>query len=168
MEIINCNLSDLETIFELYNQAIAYQKIKKCAVWPVFNKLDVQNAITEKRQFKIVIKNEIACVFTYTFKDKSIWGDKDKNDAVYIHKIATDSKFKGQNLVGQIIEFSKQYARSNAKFFLRMDTVGENTGLINYYTKFNFNYLGLFQLDHFDDLPTHYHHAAVSLFELPL
>ena len=168
MEIINCNLSDLDVIFDLYNQAIAYQKIKNCAVWPLFNKLDVQTAINEQRQFKIIVKNQIACVFTYTFTDKSIWGNKDKNDAIYIHKIATDSNFKGQNLVGELVSFSKKYARKKAKSFLRMDTVGENKGLINYYTKHGFTYLGVVKLHNFSDLPAHYHHAEVSVFEMPI
>lgn len=166
MEITKCELLDHDVIFDLYNEAIAFQKTKNCAVWPAFATQDVTAAIKEKRQFKIVIDNQIACVWTYTFEDKSIWGERDKNDALYIHKIATNSNFKGRNLVKEIISFSKNYATLKDKFFLRMDTVGENTNLISYYTKFGFDFLGLFKLENFDDLPAHYYNANVSLFEM--
>lgn len=168
MKILNCDLSDLNAILDLYNQAIAFQKTKNCAVWPVFDAEDVLQAITEQRQFKISIDGSMAGVFTYTFNDKAIWEEKDKNDALYIHKIATSAKFKGQHLVKEIIDFSKIYALSKSKTFLRMDTVGDNKGLIAYYTQFGFNYLGLHQLKNYADLPLHYHRAAVSLFELAL
>ena len=166
MEITNCELKDLHDIFELYDQAIAFQKTKNCAVWPVFDVHDVTTAIVENRQFKITINQQIACVWTCTFEDKSIWGARDKNDAVYIHKIATNNNFKGQNLVAAIVNFSKNYALSKNKLFLRMDTVGENKGLIAYYKKCGFDFLGLYDLASFDDLPAHYFNAQVSLFEM--
>lgn len=166
MIITTCELSDLGGILEIYNQAIAFQKTKNCAVWPVFSDQDITLAINEKRQFKIVINNQIACVWTYTFQDKSIWGHRDQNDAVYIHKIATNFDFKGRNLVNEIVNFSKNYAILKNKSFLRMDTVGKNIGLISYYTKCGFDYLGLFKLAVFNDLPAHYFNAEVSLFEM--
>ena len=168
MDIKNCELSDIDDIVTLYKNAIAYQKTKKCAVWPMFSANDITLAINEKRQFKIIIENKTACIFTFTFQDKSIWGDKDQNDAVYIHKIATAANFKGKNLVNELIIFSKKYAKKHSKLFLRMDTVGENTGLIDYYTKCGFTFLGLNKLTSFTDLPKHYHNATVSLFELQI
>jgi hypothetical protein len=47
-----------------------------------------------------------------------------------------------------------------------LDTVGENQKLIEHYTSFGFNFLGLSQLTNTADLPKHYHNATVSLFEL--
>jgi ribosomal protein S18 acetylase RimI-like enzyme len=168
MEIKNCELSDVDAIIALYQAAIEYQKTKKCAVWPLFDIEDIKLAIAEKRQFKIIIENKMACIFTYTFDDAAIWGSSDCNDAIYIHKIATHPNCKGQNLVEKIIIFSKQQAIDKQKMFLRMDTVGENTGLISYYTKCGFTFLGLRKLTLFSDLPEHYHNATVSLFEMKI
>ena len=168
MEIYNCDLDDLEVILKLYQEATAFQKTKNCVAWPDFDVKDITAAIEQQRQYKIVIDQQIACIWTYTFDDKSIWGERDKNDAIYIHKIATNSNFKGQNLVQKIVDFSKNYAIQNNKTFLRMDTVGENTGLISHYKKFGFDFLGLVKLENFDDLPAHYFNAEVSLFEMKI
>lgn len=166
MEIKNCVFADLEIIFNLFDHAIAYQKTKNTVVWPVFNKQDIIDAISEKRQFKVVIENKIACVWTYTFGDQFIWGNKDKNDAIYIHKIATNPDFKGQNMVQKIVNFSTKLAIEKQKLFLRMDTVGQNKGLISHYTKCGFTFLGMFAIKEYINLPAHYHEAEVSLFEL--
>lgn len=73
-----------------------------------------------------------------------------------------------QNLVQHIAEWSKQYAFNNGKKFVRMDTVGENPGLINYYIKCGFTFLGLSKLKNTDTLPAHYYDATVSLFQIEL
>ena len=168
MNIENCTISDLKTIENLYTNARKIQLEKKAVVWPIFESNDILDAINDKRKYKICINNQIACVFTYTFEDQSIWGNLDKNDAIYIHKIATNANFRGNNLVQQLTDFSKKQAISMNKSFLRMDTVGENQGLISYYTKCGFEFLGLKKLDNFDDLPAHYHDASVSLFQLKI
>ncbi|MFP3835995.1 GNAT family N-acetyltransferase, partial [Chryseobacterium sp. SIMBA_028] len=85
--------------------------------------------------------------------------------AVYIHRIATNPDFRGQNLVQKIVEWGKQYALTNGKKFIRLDTVGDNPGLISYYTKCGFDFLGLSKLKDTAGLPAHYNNATVSLFE---
>jgi hypothetical protein len=47
-----------------------------------------------------------------------------------------------------------------------MDTVGENHGLIHHYTKHGFQFLGLFPLNDWSNLPAHYRNATLSLFEM--
>jgi hypothetical protein len=49
-----------------------------------------------------------------------------------------------------------------------MDTVGDNSGLINYYTKCGFEFLGLLKLKNTKGLPAHYDNATVSLFQIDL
>lgn len=66
----------------------------------------------------------------------------------------------------KIVEWSKQYALINQKIFIRLDNVGDNPGLISYYTKCGFKFLGLSKLQSTKGLPAHYDKATVSLFEL--
>jgi len=68
--------------------------------------------------------------------------------------------------VSKIVEWAKNYAIENQKQFIRMDTVGDNSGLINYYTRCGFEFLGLLKLRNTEGLPAHYHNATVSLFEI--
>ena len=168
MKIKNSGKDDIEAIFRLYRIATQYQKIKLAAPWPEFEKKLIEKEISEKRQWKIIMNEQIACVWATTFDDSHIWEERNADPSLYIHRIVTDPDFRGKNLVLEIVNWAKTYAKANNKAFIRMDTVGENTGLINYYTKCGFNFLGLHTLKNTSELPAHYHNAAVSLFEIPL
>ncbi|HEV8272366.1 MAG TPA: GNAT family N-acetyltransferase, partial [Chitinophagaceae bacterium] len=63
--------------------------------------------INEKRQWKLVIENTIACNWAITFSDKEIWGEKDKNDAIYIHRIATNPNFRGNRYIDRIVSWQR-------------------------------------------------------------
>lgn len=92
----------------------------------------------------------------------------DIDEIFYIHRIATNPDFRGQNLVGQIVEWVKSYAEENQKQFTRMDTIGDNPGLINCYKKCGFDFLGLLKLKNSKGLPAHYDNATVSLFQMTI
>lgn len=166
MEIQNSTSHDIEEIFRLYKIATDFQKTKFTVHWPEFERSLIETEIAENRQWKMVINNQIACVWATTFSDSQIWEERNNDPAVYIHRIATNPDFRGQNLVQHIVEWSKQFARSNKKRFIRMDTVGDNPGLISYYTKCGFEFLGLSKLKNTEGLPAHYNNATVSLFQL--
>lgn len=168
MEIRNSTPNDIYEIFRLYKLATDFQKTKFSVHWPEFEKGLVETEISENRQWKIEIDRKIACVWATTFNDPQIWEEKDEDPAVYIHRIATNPDFRGQNLVGKIVEWVKIYAVENQKMFIRMDTVGDNAGLISYYTKCGFDFLGLLKLKNTTGLPAHYDNATVSLFQITL
>lgn len=166
MKIQNSTRNDIEEIFRLYKIATDFQKIKFIVHWPEFERSLVETEIAENRQWKIVINDQIACVWATTFNDPNIWEQRNSDPAVYIHRIATNPDFRGQNLVQKIVEWSKQYALMNHKKFIRLDTVGDNPGLISYYTKCGFDFLGLLKLENTAGLPAHYDNATVSLFQM--
>jgi GNAT superfamily N-acetyltransferase len=166
MEIINCSIDDLDFILNLYKAATEYQKERFTSHWPEFDSQMVVNEISDHRQWKMTIDGEVACIWATTFSDPLIWEDKDIDPSIYIHRITTNPNFRGRGLVNKIVGWAKDHATQNKKRFVRMDTVGENRKLIEHYTSFGFDFLGLFQLTNTDGLPQHYHNAVVSLFEL--
>lgn len=168
MEIQNSTPADIDEIFRLYKIATDFQKTKFTVHWPEFERSLIETEIAENRQWKIVINNQVACVWATTFNDPQIWEERNNDPAVYVHRIATNPDFRGQNLVLQIVEWSKQYALANKKRFIRMDTVGDNPGLISYYTKCGFEFLRLSKLKNTEGLPAHYDNATVSLFQLDI
>jgi len=168
MQILNSTTNDIEQIFSLYKIATAFQKTKYIVQWPQFEQTLIETEVAELRQWKMLIDGRIACVWATTFSDPQIWEDKNTDPAVYIHRIATHPDFRGKNLVTAIVTWAKAYAKAHHKAYVRLDTIGENQGLINHYQKSGFNYLGLVNLKNTDQLPAHYHNAAVSLFELAL
>jgi len=168
-QVLPSTLADIDEIFRLYRLASAYQiAVKGTVVWPDFDRSMVAQEIAEGRQWKLVVGSTIACVWAITLSDPEIWGVKNADPAVYIHRIATNPDFRGQAFVVAIVQWAKEYARQHQKKFVRLDTVGENHGLIAHYTACGFTYLGLTKLTDTASLPAHYHGATVSLFELPV
>lgn len=133
MQIRNSDLKDIPKIFELYRIATEYMKSKKQVAWPEFQQQLICEEIKEKRQWKIIIDDEIACIWATTRNDELIWGEENKIPSLYIHRIATNPAFRGQNLVGNIVEWANEYCVKNKFKFVRLDTVGYNEGLIKHY-----------------------------------
>ncbi|RZK24549.1 MAG: GNAT family N-acetyltransferase [Hymenobacter sp.] len=160
--------ADSDEIFRLYRLAAAYQAATPGAtvVWPDFKRAMVEKELAEGRQWKLLLGDTIACVWAITFDDPQIWAAKNADPAVYIHRIATNPACRGRGLVKDIVQWAKDYARQHQKRFVRLDTIGENHGLIAHYTACGFTYLGLAELTDTAGLPAHYHDATVSLFEL--
>src|SRR5690606_5517905 len=169
MVISNCTIQDIDEIFRLYKIASDYQKAKKeVTIWPDFERSLVEKEIREKRQWKITIDGEVACVWAITFSDEQIWEKSDGDAAVYIHRIATNSDFRGNSFVTKIVDWSKEYAKQNAMDFVRLDTTGNNTRLIEHYKKSGFDFLGIVELSDSNGLPGHYSNAPVCLFEIKI
>ena len=169
MTITNATLTDIDTIFELYKIASDYQKTKKTVVvWPDFEREMVVSEIKENRQFKLIINNTVACVWAIAFKDEQIWETSKDDNAIYIHRIATNPEFRGQQFVSKIVAWAKDYAKTNTIDYIRLDTLGNNTSLINYYKKSGFDFLGMFDLKNTAGLPDHYHNQPACLFQIEL
>lgn len=169
MQILNSNLIDIPEIFRLYKLATEFQKLKfPDNQWPEFDKELITTEVLEKRQFKLIVGNEIACVWAITFNDAQIWEEKENNSSVYIHRIATNPEFRGQNFVQKIVDWAKHYAVGKSIKFIRLDTCGKNDRLINHYKNCGFNFLGMKKLENTSALPLHYYNADVCFFEIEL
>jgi len=169
LKIENSNIHDIDEIFKLYKLATAYQKTKFIDnIWPEFEQSLIITEIQESRQFKLIIDTTIACVWAITFSDPLIWEEKDIDPSVYIHRIATNPDYRGQNFVKHIVSWAKSYVKSHNKQFVRLDTCGNNSSLIKHYTNCGFTFLGINKLKNSDGLPSHYHNADVCFFEIRL
>nr|WP_121271381.1 GNAT family N-acetyltransferase [Pedobacter schmidteae] len=166
MKIIQSTLKDIDAIFELYDAGTAYQKKLGIQNWQGFERSMVQNTIEEGVQWQIVIDDELACVFTLALNDPLIWEEKDEDPAVYIHRIATNPKFRGRHFVKDIVAWVSAYASENQKSYVRMDTLSGNDKLNAYYVSCGFSYLGVVKLKNTAGLPLHYQDGSFSLFEL--
>nr|WP_084407048.1 GNAT family N-acetyltransferase [Pedobacter panaciterrae] len=168
MEILNSQPEDIDLIFSLYEQGTAYQKTVAEKHWKGFDRGMVMDEIRHGRQYKIMIDGQVACIFCISFSDPHIWLERNKDPAIYLHRIATDSSFRRRGLVKNIVEWVTQYARKNHKRFIRMDTGSGNEKLNSYYVGCGFRYLGITQLNNTDGLPDHYKAGSSSLFEIDI
>ena len=169
MKINKSTKEDIPEIFRLYKLATDFQKIKFPENhWPQFDENMVTAEVTENRQFKLVIEDKIACVWAITFSDPQIWEDAANDTSIFIHRIATNPDFRGNNFVKIIVEWAINLAKEQNKQFIRMDTCGKNEGLIQHYQNCGFNFLGTKKLENTSNLPSHYHNVEVCFFEIKL
>lgn len=168
MHIINSDTTDIETIFHLYDEAVAFQKTKFDKHWLDFDRDMVLQEITEGRQWKIMEGEDVACIFAIAYEDPFIWKEKNEDPSIYIHRIVTNPSYRGRAYVKHIIEWAKEHALQTDKKFIRMDTWGDNDALINYYTKCGFDYLGSITPTASKHLPKHYSAIFLSLFQIKL
>ncbi len=167
-DIKNVQIEDIENIQQLYTEAIKLQKRKKEVHWPFFEKEIIEKEIEEKRIWKLIINNEIACTWVTTFEDLDIWREKNNTPSLYLHRITTNIKYRGRKLVSKVIQWSKQFAQENKRFFLRLDTAGINAGLITLYVRNGFKFIGTTVIENTENLPVHYHGAEICLFEMKI
>ena len=167
-KITNSTINDTDAILKLYDDGTAYQKTVAKTSWKGFERQMVEKEIAENKQWKIIIDGQIACVFSTTFSDPFIWQEKNKDPAIYIHRIVTNPLFRGHSFVKKIIVWAKQFAKGNNKQFIRMDTGSGNEKLNNYYVSCGFNYLGITKIVENEILPAHYKNRDFSLFEMKI
>lgn len=167
-KIINSNPEDIDIILGLYDAGTALQKQVAEKHWQGFDPEMVATDIREKRCWKIMEEDQIAAVFTLTFQDPFIWKEKDKDPAVYIHRISTHPDFRGNGYVKDIVRWAREYAAGIGKTYIRMDTGSGNEKLNNYYVSCGFDYLGVVATEDSNDLPAHYKGGTSSLFEIQL
>lgn len=164
--IVEAVLEDIDEVFRLYDLATSYQKTKTDKTWSGFERELIETEISESRLWKIIENNEIACVFSIAFSDELIWGKKDQDPSIYLHRIATNPDYRGKGYVKKIIQWAEEYALANGIEYIRLDTFGDNHALIGYYVKCGFKFLGLTSPKNTDELPKHYEGISLSLFEI--
>ncbi|ROI05996.1 GNAT family N-acetyltransferase [Chryseobacterium sp. G0240] len=164
--ITNTTLQDIHEIFELYKIASDFKKKVSGIQWPEFDRDMIEAEINERRHWKITVDGQIACVWSITFSDIQVWGERNSDPSVYIHRIATNPSFRGQKFVEQIAGWARPFALENNKRYVRMDTTAGNQRLTDYYVQCGFSHLGSKKMTDTTGLPAHYHHAIMELFQL--
>jgi DNA-binding MarR family transcriptional regulator/ribosomal protein S18 acetylase RimI-like enzyme len=167
IQFVNCQITDLPTIFGLYDQAIAYQKTVFHKQWLGFDQAMIEAEVRENRQWKGLVGGEVACIFAVSFSDAQFWGELDREPAIYLHRIVTNPAFRGGGYVRHIVDWAKPYARQLGKAYVRLDTWGDNQKLIDYYVAHGFAYLKTITLGQLVGLPKHYQ-GTLALLQLPV
>jgi ribosomal protein S18 acetylase RimI-like enzyme len=168
MEFLRSNFSDTQTIFTLYDAAIAHQKAVSDMHWLPFDKVLVVKEIEQGRQWKVIIDGAVACVFVVAYEDPAIWGTEDTRPAIYLHRIVTNPAFRGRNFVGEIIKWAREHCQENGIRLIRLDTWAENHKLREVYTRNGFRFLGDAPPADSTNLPSHYSGIILGFYEIYL
>ncbi len=164
--IVNSTHKDMDNIFDLYDAAIMFQKLKFIKHWPQFSRGMIVTEINEGRHFKITASGAIAGIVSVTYNDAEIWGGQDADAAIYLHRIVTGPGFRGHNLVGQIVEWTKQFAALNSIDYIRLDCFADNENLVAYYVKQGFTFLRDVLVKETANTPKHYIGNPLALLQI--
>ena len=166
MYIINCTPADINTLLQLYQWGKEYQQKKSNQNWGNFDRVGLAQEIEEKRLWKIVENNTIVCVFLTANSDPHIWGEKNNDPAIYLHRIVTHPAYRGNGYTNKIIAWAKKIGKKSGKKFIRIDTWHDNQKLIDFYTRCGFTFRGIIKPEITDRLPEHYRGISLCLFEI--
>lgn len=169
MKIVNATLKDIDTIFQLYDDATEFQKEKKVTIpWAGFKRALIEEEINEGRLFKITDDGAIACVFSIAFTDPLIWKEKNSDPAIYIHRIATSKHKRGRGYTTYIVDWARDFGKAHQKQFVRLDTNSDNYPLHEYYKRIGFTQLDDVKPTSIEALPKHYETITLATFELEI
>lgn len=167
-QIKNATMADLDFIYWLFEQAIAYQKRNNYVGWNSYDKNYIKQDVENKLQFKIVMGDTILCIFSICFKDALIWREKDKGDAIYLHRVVVNPAFKGQKMFEKVLSWIATFAKKEGLKYIRMDTWTANPQIIEYYKGYGFVFLENYTTPNTPDLPEQHRNLTVALLELKL
>jgi len=164
--IVPTTLADLPAIYRIIEDAIHFTRQNNYPVFPYYAKEILEVDIALQQQYKLVMQNEIAGFFSVCYSDEIIWGEK--GDAIYLHRVAIDSRFKGQRQFQHILDWAIAHAKEKGKLFVRLDTWAQNPKLIDYYKGHGFEEVGRIITPDTNDLPETHRKLALVLLEIKL
>ncbi|WP_411030999.1 GNAT family N-acetyltransferase [Spongiimicrobium sp. 3-5] len=151
--ITHTEKQDLKVICWMFNEAIVYQKRNNYPVWPPYDSNILANYIVKKEQRKVVVNDQIACVFSVCYSDPLIWREMDGDPSVYLHRLVVNPNFKGQRNFEKVLKWTIAHAKQLKLRFIRMDTWANNPPLVDYYLSFGFKVVEYFTTPDVAELP---------------
>lgn len=165
LHIRHTSPDDLPAIFRLFEDSILYQEKNGYPVWRNYDRDAIRRDIENGNQYKIVSEAAIGLVFSVAYRDPIIWRDRDKGDAIYLHRIVVNPAFKGQRLFGLVLDWAKAHVQERKLKSIRMDTWAANPTIIDYYKSFGFGVVEHYTTPDTPELPAHNRNLALTLLE---
>lgn len=168
IRISNTTTNDWEEVTKLFKYALSLQGKDGYRVWDSIDEAALLSDIKNKYQYKIVQNDEIICIFSIQYQDPVIWRDRENNDSIYLHRIVTNAKYKGQKCFAKVLNWAKDHALRDNRNFVRMDTWADNPRIIDYYKSFGFQYIEHFTTGDDLSLPKQHRNVELVLMELKI
>jgi GNAT superfamily N-acetyltransferase len=167
-EIINTTKDDLQFVFTLFDHSVSYQQSNGYPDWENYDRNAIKKDTENKNQYKIMLGDEIAMVFSACYTDKLIWREMDKGESIYLHRIVVNPACKGRKLFGVLFNWSVSHAKDKGLKNIRMDTWAANNKIIGYYESFGFTLIESYTTPNLEALPVHNRNLAMALLEFKL
>ena len=166
IQIVNTTIDDLSSVLWLFEQAMELQGKNGYKVWNSIDRTALEKDIQNKLQYKIVKGTDIHCIFSVQYTDPFIWGKRDQQDAIYLHRIVVNPHYKGQKQFDKVLDWAKQFARLEHLKYIRMDTWADNFRIISYYQTYGFIFIGNYKTPDAAELPAKNRNIDVALLQM--
>lgn len=164
--ITNASTDDLPSIYQLFEEAIAFLEKNNYIGWKSYDKEFIQSDIQNGLLYKMMDAGELICIFSICYTDALIWRERENNDAIYLHRIVLNQQFKGKKTFQKILDWAIDLAQSKKLKYIRMDTWADNEKIISYYKSYGFRFIENYTTPGTDNLPIQHRNLKVALLEL--
>lgn len=168
MMITEAVITDMPLICRLFEEAIAFQQQKNYAGWKNYDRTFLEQEVANGLLFKIMNNEKIAGIFSICYADPLIWREKERGDAIYLHRIVANRNVNEGPVFAGILNWAKHFAVEKGLRFIRMDTWAENNKLIDYYRGYGFRFVEDYTTADTAELPLQHRNLKVALLELAL
>jgi len=167
MHVESATVSDLPAIRAAYADARRIQRERGGNLWPEFSDESIVAEIEAGRLFRVMDADELVGVFSVAYEDEAIWGERERGDHIYLHRIARAATYPGRGLIAAVLGWARAQCRTLGRAGLRMDTWASNEGLVAFYERQGFRVVGRRRIGMEPRLPSHYHGKEFTLLEEP-
>jgi GNAT superfamily N-acetyltransferase len=167
MRVEPATAEDLPAVRVAYADARAIQRAQGGTLWPEFPDASILTEIAAHRLFRVMDGGALAGVFSVAYQDEAIWGEHERGEHVYLHRIARAATWPGCGLLGAVLEWARAHCRALGRAGLRMDTWASNDALVAFYQRQGFRMVGRRRIGNEPRLPAHYDGIEVTLLEEP-
>jgi GNAT superfamily N-acetyltransferase len=139
---------DAATVAGLLDEATVWVNDLGFSQWPLPFPGDELAAAIDRGEVYLVEGEDAEAVATVTIlrDDPMYWGDRPP-DAFYVHKLAVRRDRAGRGIGAAIVEWANAEAAEAGREFLRLDCLGDNPGIRDYYEDLGFQHRGDLVLD---------------------
>ena len=166
LKILPTNEMEIPIITILFEQSIEWYTRQGYKVWQSIDRSGLEKDIEQGLQYKIQRGKELLCVFSIQYKDPFIWRERDRDCAIYLHRIVVNPKFRGLRLFEKVLNWAKRHAKENKISYIRMDTWAENNKIIDYYSTYGLVFIENSTTPDAPELPQQNRNLEVALLQL--
>jgi len=139
---------DANTVAGLLDEATVWVNELGFSQWPLpFPRDELAGAIDRGEVYVVEAEDgEAVGTVTILLDDPLYWPDSPP-DALYVHKFAVRRDRAGRGIGAAIVEWANAEAAEVGRDFLRLDCLGDNPGIRDYYENLGFEHCGDLVLD---------------------
>ena len=148
MNVRRAQQEDALTVAGLLDEATVWVNDLGFSQWPLPFPRDQLAAAIDRGEVYVVESEDGEAVATVSMlpDDPLYWGDQPP-DAFYVHKLAVRRDQAGRGIGAAVVEWANAEAAEAGREFLRLDCLGDNPGIRDYYEDLGFEHRGDVVLD---------------------